>query len=30
VWTGDGECWCTSGDLTARIAQQMRDGEVTQ
>lgn len=26
VWTGDGDCWCTTGDLTARIEQQMRDG----
>jgi hypothetical protein len=26
VATGDGECWCVSGDLTARIEQQMRDG----
>jgi hypothetical protein len=28
VWTGDGDCWCTTGGLTARIEQQTRDGEV--
>src|SRR6185312_8341072 len=27
IATGDGACWCTTGDLTARIEQQMRDGK---
>lgn len=27
-WTEPGVCWCVSGDLTARIEEQMRDGQV--